>query len=238
MSDLPQISHGAAGLLVLGEQVDLGQRQRASRTTSSWKWRPRTPRAAHMDIDSVADSRGATINVHYSISLLPQTGYQPRLADDRVGYFLTVVKDCRSKGDDDRFVRYINRWDLQKADPSAELSPPKKPIMFWLEKTIPFAYRKPIRDGISGMEQGVREGRLRQRHRSPPAARQGRLGSGRHQLQHVPLDHGRGRLRHGPLARESEHRADSRRRHHLRRRLHPVLEAGIRKLHARERSPR
>ena len=39
------------------------------------------------------DSRGVTINVHYSISRLQTTGYQPRLADDRVGYFLTVVKD-------------------------------------------------------------------------------------------------------------------------------------------------
>lgn len=99
-------------------------------------------------IDSVADSRGATINVHYSISLLPQTGYQPRLADDRVGYFLTAIKDYSRKTNDDRFVRYINRWDLRKADPSAELSPPVKPIIFWLEKTIPFAYRKPIREGI------------------------------------------------------------------------------------------
>jgi hypothetical protein len=101
-----------------------------------------------VDIDSVADSRGATINVHYSISALPETGYKPRLADDRVGYFLTVLKDWSYKGDDDRFVRYINRWDLQKADPEAKLSPPKKPITFWLEKTIPYAYRKPIREGI------------------------------------------------------------------------------------------
>jgi hypothetical protein len=101
------------------------------------------------DIDSVADSRGATINVHYSISAIPQTGYQPRMADDRVGYFLTVVKDWSRKGEDDRFVRYINRWDLQKADTTAELSPPKKPIIFYLEKTIPFIYRKPIGEGIA-----------------------------------------------------------------------------------------
>jgi len=100
------------------------------------------------EIDTIADSRGATINVHYSISALPQTGYRPRLADDRVGYFLTVVKDFSKKTDDDRYVRYINRWDLAKADASAELSPPKKPIIFWLEKTIPYKYRKPIRDGI------------------------------------------------------------------------------------------
>jgi hypothetical protein len=98
--------------------------------------------------DTVPDSRGVTINVHYSISKLPQTGYQPRLADDRVGYFLTVVKDFTDSTRQDRFVRYINRWDLRKAEPTAEQSPPKRPIVFWLEKTIPFEYRKPIREGI------------------------------------------------------------------------------------------
>ena len=45
-------------------------------------------------------------------------------------------------------MRYIKRWNLEKADPSAEMSTPKEPIIFWLEKTIPFKYRKPIRDGI------------------------------------------------------------------------------------------
>ncbi|MBX3413460.1 MAG: zinc-dependent metalloprotease [Pirellulales bacterium] len=101
------------------------------------------------NFDTVPDSRGVTINVHYSISLLPQNSYKPRLADDRVGYFLTVLKDYSKKGNDDRFVRYINRWDLQKADPSADMSPPKEPIIFYLEKTIPFKYRKPIKDGIT-----------------------------------------------------------------------------------------
>jgi hypothetical protein len=100
-------------------------------------------------IDSVPDSRGVTINVHYSISELPATSYKPRLADDRVGYFLTVLKDFSKKeSDDDRFVRYITRWNLEKADSSADMSTPKEPIIFWLEKTIPFKYRKPIRDGI------------------------------------------------------------------------------------------
>jgi hypothetical protein len=100
------------------------------------------------DFDSVSDTRGATINVHYSLSYLPENGYHPRLADDRVGYFLTVIKDYSQKGDEDRFVRYINRWDLAKADSSADISPPKKPIVFWLEKTIPYKYRAPIREGI------------------------------------------------------------------------------------------
>ncbi len=101
-----------------------------------------------LSIDSVPDSRGVTIHVHYSISKLPQTGYTPRMADDRVGYFLTVVKDFSKASDRDQFVRYINRWHLEKADSSAKLSPPKQPIVFWIEKTVPFKYRKPIREGV------------------------------------------------------------------------------------------
>ena len=99
-------------------------------------------------IDTVADTRGVTINVHYSLSLLPQNSYRPRLADSRVGYFVTALKDFSQKVDEDRFVRSINRWNLEKADPSAPLSPPKKPIVFWIEKTVPFKYRQPIREGI------------------------------------------------------------------------------------------
>jgi len=99
-------------------------------------------------IDTVPDSRGATITVHYSLSLLPQSNYKPRLADDRVGYFVTALKDFSQKVDEDRFVRYINRWSLEKADPAAPVSPPKKPIVFWIEKTVPFKYRQAIREGI------------------------------------------------------------------------------------------
>jgi hypothetical protein len=104
--------------------------------------------SGNMELDTVPDSRGATINVHYSISKIPSNGYQPRLADDRVGYFLTAVKDFSSKSDRDQFVRYINRWDLQKADSSLDVSPPKRQIEFYLEKTVPYKYRKAIYDGI------------------------------------------------------------------------------------------
>ena len=100
------------------------------------------------DIDTVPDSRGATITVHYSLSLLPQNSYRPRLADDRVGYFVTALKDFSQKVDEDRFVRYINRWNLEKADSAAAVSPPKKPVVFWIEKTVPFTYRQAIREGI------------------------------------------------------------------------------------------
>ncbi|CAN0379521.1 unnamed protein product, partial [Ectocarpus sp. 4 AP-2014] len=90
------------------------------------------------DYDTVPDSRAATINLHYSISKLPKTDYKPREADDRIGYFLTAVKDFSKADPDTRFVRYINRWNLQKEDAKADISMPKKPIKFWLEKTVPY----------------------------------------------------------------------------------------------------
>lgn len=96
----------------------------------------------------VMDGRGLTVNVHYSISLLPDSGYKPRIADERVGYFTAAVKNLNKNPDDGNFVRYITRWNLQKLEPDAEVSLPKKPIVFWLDKNMPYAYRKPVRDGI------------------------------------------------------------------------------------------
>ena len=113
--------------------------------------------SGNVSFDTVPDSRGATVNVHYSLSLLPQNDYKPRLADDRVGYFVTALKDFSQDVDDDRFVRYINRWRLEKADPKAEISPPKKPIVFWIEKTVPFRYRQPIREGIEAWNEAYEQ---------------------------------------------------------------------------------
>ncbi|HET6423887.1 MAG TPA: zinc-dependent metalloprotease [Planctomycetaceae bacterium] len=98
--------------------------------------------------DTVVDSRGMQVIVHYSISKVPNTGYRPRKADDRIGYFLTATKDFTDNSDPQHFVRYITRWDLQKADPNAKMSPPKTPIIFYMEKTIPIHLRPIVRSGI------------------------------------------------------------------------------------------
>ncbi len=94
--------------------------------------------------------QGILKTFHYSISLLPDnTGYQPRKADERVGYFVTEYRDLGKYIDDQVEVRYINRWHLEKADPSLELSPPKNPIVFYIEHTAPIRYRRWIHDGIT-----------------------------------------------------------------------------------------
>lgn len=98
---------------------------------------------------TVPDSRALTLKVHYSFSQLRENnGYIPRLADDRVGYFITAFQDLSNNNPHESFVRYINRWHLEPSNPNAALSPPKKPIVYWIENAVPLEYRDAIREGI------------------------------------------------------------------------------------------
>ena len=45
-------------------------------------------------------------------------------------------------------THYINRWDIQKADPSLKMSPPVQPIVFLLDPSVPVRYRQAMREGI------------------------------------------------------------------------------------------
>ena len=97
---------------------------------------------------TVPDSRGMQVAIHYSLAQLPNNNYQPRLADDRMGHFMTTVKDYSLQTSDEPFIRYVNRWHLEKADKDAKLSPPKEPIIFYIEKTVPHRFRPYVRQGI------------------------------------------------------------------------------------------
>jgi hypothetical protein len=95
-------------------------------------------------------SRGGKLKtLHFSISELPEnTGYKPRLADDRVGYFTTAYDDLGKFKKNETRTRYINRWHLEKADASLKMSPPKQPIVFYIEHTTPIRYRRFVREGV------------------------------------------------------------------------------------------
>ena len=85
----------------------------------------------------------------YSISNIKGTpGYKPRKADERVGYFTTSYRDLGQVERQKVPVRYINRWNLEKRDKSLKLSPPKEPIVWYVEHTAPVRYRRYIREGI------------------------------------------------------------------------------------------
>src|SRR5690606_17669845 len=68
-------------------------------------------------LPSVPDGRYIPVSVHYSFAKLPERPMKPRLADDRVGYFMTVHKDFSNDDGRDFFVRYVNRWRLEPKGP-------------------------------------------------------------------------------------------------------------------------
>jgi hypothetical protein len=105
--------------------------------------------------DNARDGRFTSLAYSFRQVPLPQMDpYRPRAADDRVGYFVTALKDFTedtAKGD--RFVRFVNRWKLEKADPGLERSPVKEPIIFYVEKTVPFRFRQAVAEGILAWNQ-------------------------------------------------------------------------------------
>ena len=99
-------------------------------------------------IYTLPSSTSVLVNYHVSLSTIPESDYQPRLADDRVGHFTTIFQDYTDVRQDSPYIRYINRWKLEKKNPSAKLSEPKKPIVYWLENSIPYELRDAVREGI------------------------------------------------------------------------------------------
>jgi hypothetical protein len=97
---------------------------------------------------TVPDDRYIPVTVHYSFSKLPDKPMMPRLADDRTGYFLTVTKDFTRDAQEHFFVRYVNRWRLEKKDPTAAVSEPVKPIVYYIDRTVPEKYRPYIKEGV------------------------------------------------------------------------------------------
>ncbi len=94
-------------------------------------------------------ANGVLKTLHYSISeITPNAAYKVRAADERVGYFTTSFSDLGKYQAEENRVRYINRWLLEKADPNIPISPPKNPIVFYIESTTPIRYRRWVREGI------------------------------------------------------------------------------------------
>ncbi|MCL2306939.1 MAG: zinc-dependent metalloprotease [Proteobacteria bacterium] len=109
---------------------------------------PPSPGGAPTLPSVLPDVRSLFLGFHYSLAPLPETPMKPRLADERVGFFLTEKLDFTDNDARLPIVRVIHRWRLEKKDPDAALSEPVTPITFWLDRTIPLRYRQPIQEGV------------------------------------------------------------------------------------------
>ena len=99
-------------------------------------------------VSGVPDARSFFVGLFYTLSKLPDEPMRARAADGRVGHFNQRIWDFSDN--QAAFARkyVINRWRLEKKDPSAALSAPKKPIVYWLDKNIPLEYRDTVKAGV------------------------------------------------------------------------------------------
>jgi hypothetical protein len=89
-----------------------------------------------------------SVVAHWSMVHLPDRPMMPRYYDDRVGYFSAQQIDFGS--DEHRSVRrlYITRYRLEKKDPSAALSEPVKPIVYYVDPATPKKWIPYVKAGI------------------------------------------------------------------------------------------
>lgn len=90
-----------------------------------------------------------TVMLHHSMVKLPDNPMHPRKFDSRVGFFNVAFQDYADDSEDQiKQVRYITRWRLEKKDPTADVSEPVKPIVFYVAPETPERWKEAIRKGI------------------------------------------------------------------------------------------
>lgn len=95
-------------------------------------------------LGDVVDPRYVSVTIQHTLIAMPDNGYQPRVDDPRVGYFMTQLTDQTST-EVTPWRDFIHRWDLKKKDANAPLSEPVEPIVWWIENTTPIEFRDTIR---------------------------------------------------------------------------------------------
>ncbi len=96
------------------------------------------------------DASSVAASVRVSLDALPGPGYRPRRADARVGYFTVNYEDWSDDRSDRLERALIQRWRLEKSDPTAAASRVKNPIVFWLDPSVPPEYREAVARGVLG----------------------------------------------------------------------------------------
>ncbi len=98
------------------------------------------------EVDSVPGGPGSradrtlnsmTIPTNFSMVMLPERPMQPRHCDNRVGFFSISYEDFGTTDAKVPTRCHITRWRLEAKDPSAAVSDPIKPIVFYLDPATP-----------------------------------------------------------------------------------------------------
>lgn len=94
-----------------------------------------------------ATGEAASIRVHTTFAELPGPGYKPRREDPRAGYGGISYHNRSAKLEEPLEESWIRRHRLEKVDPSARVSDPKKPIVYYLDPGTPEPIRSALLEG-------------------------------------------------------------------------------------------
>lgn len=93
-----------------------------------------------------------SLEMNHSMVLLPEDPMQPRVYDERVGYFSVQQTDYGLDTQKAAKRRYVTRWRLEPSDMAAwqrgELVEPKKPIVYYIDPATPELWRPYLKQGV------------------------------------------------------------------------------------------
>ena len=94
-----------------------------------------------------------TVREHHSFVQLPSPGYQPREYDPRSSFIGTSYFDYATPISEPIEKRFAIRHRLEKKDPSAAVSEPIKPIIYYLDRGAPEPIRSALLEGANWWNQ-------------------------------------------------------------------------------------
>ena len=101
-----------------------------------------------------ASAAAATIRMHHSFIKLPELGeYTPRAHSPRSGYGGLSFQDYSTPLGEPMTKRFIRRHRLEKRDPSAAMSEPVEPIVYYLDPGTPEPVRSALLEGAGWWNQ-------------------------------------------------------------------------------------
>jgi hypothetical protein len=99
-------------------------------------------------VRQVTPTPGAiTVREHHSFIALPPAGFRPRAFDPRSSFFGITYQDYATPISEPIVQRFTARHRLEKKDPTAAMSEPVKPIVYYLDRGAPEPIRAALLEG-------------------------------------------------------------------------------------------
>lgn len=101
--------------------------------------------------------RSQTVRAHFSMLKLPDAPMMPRWEDERVGFISSSWYDMSRPVHRAESMSFIHRFKLVKKDPTAAVSDPVEPIIYWIDPATPDWLKPYIVTGVNAWQEAFRK---------------------------------------------------------------------------------